>query len=169
VGLRRDVGQGDEFVKEGRGGLSETRAFERSPDSKGAAESGAAKMHAIESWISWTLRLGIGLSLVLLVTGTCLTFYHHPEYGANHGSLIELSRPGRPAAHTVKALIAGLDAGRGQAIVTLGLLTLIATPVLRVAISTVTFWQQRDWPFTFITLTVLGLLVLSMVLGKADL
>ena len=50
---------------------------------------------------------------------------------------------------------------------TLGLLVLIATPVLRVAASVVLFAIQKDWTYTLITAVVLSLLVLSLVLGAA--
>ena len=54
----------------------------------------------------------------------------------------------------------------GQGLVTLGLGALILTPVLRVAASTLVFWQQRDRIFTGITAIVLCLLLLSLALGK---
>jgi uncharacterized membrane protein len=56
----------------------------------------------------------------------------------------------------------------GQAVVTLGLLLLIATPVLRVAISMFLFIYQRDWTYALITLAVLSLLLLSFGLGKIE-
>ena len=55
----------------------------------------------------------------------------------------------------------------GQAVVTLGLWVLIATPILRVAVSTLVFWHEKDRAFTLITLTVLGLLLISLGLGRA--
>jgi uncharacterized membrane protein len=48
-----------------------------------------------------------------------------------------------------------------------GLLLLIATPVLRVAVSVLAFVYQRDRTFVIITSVVLTLLLASFVLGKA--
>lgn len=60
------------------------------------------------------------------------------------------------------AAIAG-DAARVLAHV--GLIVLMATPVARVVISVVEYASQRDWPFLALTLTVLGILVVSFLLG----
>jgi len=62
---------------------------------------------------------------------------------------------------------AGLAGLRGQALVMLGLLVLMATPVLRVAVSLVSFLRSRDRAFTLLTSAVLVLLLLSLFLGKA--
>lgn len=137
-----------------------------------AAEMNAQETHvneqvyAVEQWISLTLRLGVGLSLLLLIIGTIITFRHHPDYGSQPDRLTEMMRPDAAFPHSIAALTSALDHGQGQAIVTLGLLVLIATPIVRVGISTLAFWHERDWPFTFITLFVLGLLLLSMGLGR---
>jgi uncharacterized membrane protein len=47
-----------------------------------------------------------------------------------------------------------------------GLLLLIATPVLRVAVSILAFVYQRDRAFVAITSIVLALLLTSFVLGR---
>ena len=57
---------------------------------------------------------------------------------------------------------------RGEAIVTLGLLVLIATPVARVAVSVVAFIHHRDRTYALITAAVLCLLLLSLVLGRVE-
>jgi uncharacterized membrane protein len=52
-------------------------------------------------------------------------------------------------------------------VVTAGLLLLILTPILRVAVSIVAFIIEKDRIFVFITATVLAVLLLSFLLGKA--
>ena len=49
-----------------------------------------------------------------------------------------------------------------------GLLLLIATPVVRVAVSILGFVYERDWRYILITSIVLGLLILSFALGRAE-
>ncbi len=49
----------------------------------------------------------------------------------------------------------------------LGLLLLIATPVMRVALSALLFFRRRDRVFAGITMVVLALLLLSLLLGKS--
>jgi uncharacterized membrane protein len=56
-------------------------------------------------------------------------------------------------------------AGKPYAIIGFGMLLLIATPVIRVALSVVFFLVQRDWLYVAITLFVLAVLLLSLVAG----
>jgi uncharacterized membrane protein len=56
---------------------------------------------------------------------------------------------------------------RGEALIAPGLLLLIATPVLRVAVSVVAFYLEKDRIYVAITSVVLFLVLLSFALGKA--
>ena len=51
---------------------------------------------------------------------------------------------------------------------TLGLLVLMATPVMRVAVSVLAFIHHRDRTYALITAAVLCLLLLSLVLGRVE-
>jgi uncharacterized protein len=51
---------------------------------------------------------------------------------------------------------------RPQAVIALGLLLLIATPVIRVAVSIIAFLAEHDWRFVVITLLVLLILLFSI-------
>jgi uncharacterized membrane protein len=66
----------------------------------------------------------------------------------------------------VPSVIRGLEHSQGRAIVMAGLLLLIATPVVRVAISVLAFVYQRDRTFVVITSVVLALLLTSFALGR---
>jgi uncharacterized membrane protein len=57
---------------------------------------------------------------------------------------------------------------RGQSIAMLGILLLIATPVVRVAISVVLFAAQRDRRYVLITAVVLALLLTSLMSGLGE-
>jgi uncharacterized membrane protein len=47
----------------------------------------------------------------------------------------------------------------------LGVIALIATPVVRVALSAVVFLRIRDWLYTIVTMIVLGLLLYGIANG----
>jgi uncharacterized membrane protein len=126
------------------------------------------RVRRVELLISNLLRFGVLASLALILFGTTLSFIHHPAYVSSPEALHHLTQPGAAFPHTQRDVIAGVQAWRGQAIVTLGLLLLIATPVMRVAVSVLAFIYQRDRIFTLITLTVLGILLLSFVFGKVE-
>ncbi len=107
--------------------------------------------------ISWILQGGVILSSVFIVVGLCLL-------------------PTRPGGLSIQRVLTfprtlaevwdGLLILRPQSIIVIGLVLLIATPVVRVAVSVVTFALERDYRYVVITLVVLAILILSFVLGK---
>ena len=126
--------------------------------------------HRVEIIISNVLRWGVLGSLVLIVTGTLLCFFHSHDYGNAGGSTADLQRMIQPDVlfpFTFRWFFHGLAHAQGQAIIVAGLLLLIATPVARVAISIATFVMEKDWTYVAITTTVFLLLILSFFLGKA--
>ena len=62
-------------------------------------------------------------------------------------------------------IVRGAFAGQPLAIVQLGLVLLIATPVARVAFTLVAFVVQRDRTYVAITAIVLALLLFGLVFG----
>lgn len=105
----------------------------------------------VELLIAVVLRAGVGLGALLIIVG-----------------LVQLVRAGGaslPSSQRLGALAREAWRGRAWAIVDLGLLVLIATPVCRVVLSIAYFALSRDWLYTTITLLVLGILVLGFYLG----
>lgn len=119
----------------------------------------------VDQLISWVLRAGVTISLVVVIAGMVITFAHHPDYFRSRPALGALTDPGTSYPRSIAAVVEGVREGRGQAIVTLGLLLLIATPVARVAVSIAVFVIERDRLYVVITTVVLGLLLLSFILG----
>ncbi len=110
-----------------------------------------------ELLISNVLRGGVLLSAAVILVGVIL-HYARPA-AATEGEL------GYP--HHLGDVIPAVLAGNAQAIITLGLLILLATPVLRVAVSIGAFALEHDWMYVGITSLVLALLLASiLVLGE---
>lgn len=124
-------------------------------------------MSSIEVRISHVLRAGVALSLALIVAGTLVSFLRHPDYLDSARALTRLTEPGT-APHTLGAVLSGLLRGRGQAVVMLGLMVLMLTPIVRVAMSLVLFLRERDRAFSAITALVLLLILASMLLGRVS-
>lgn len=124
-------------------------------------------MRPVELLIGRLLRVGVATSIAVVATGLVLSFVHHPSWLGAQGDLPSLIRPGHAVVHSVPAALRYAAHGRGRGIVTLGLLILIATPVLRVALSIAGFARMRDTTFVLITSGVLALLLISFVLGRA--
>ena len=125
------------------------------------------RVRRTELIISYTLRLGVVTSVILILLGMCVSFIRHPQYLSSKTELVALTRLGATFPQTIGGVVLGLAEFRGQALVVLGLLVLIATPVVRVAISILAFLLQRDHAFVAITTIVFALLLLSFVLGHA--
>jgi uncharacterized membrane protein len=133
----------------------------------GASSNAEGRVLKVELVISNLLRAGVLISLMFVIVGTLISFIHHPDYLSSSSALTALTRLSATFPHTLPDVGQDALSFRGQALVVLGLLLLIATPVMRVAISIIAFLLQGDRAFTFITLTVLCLLLLSFVLGSA--
>jgi len=116
----------------------------------------------VESLISLTLRTGVTVSVLVMFIGIVFTFVHHPAYLSSRGALIDLTSSRGEYPNSVRGVLHGIAADRGQAIAMLGVLLLIATPVVRVAISVLLFLVERDMRYVLITSVVLILLLLSL-------
>ncbi len=125
-------------------------------------------MKRIELLISWLLLGGVVTSMATVFLGLALMFSHHPDYLKSAADLRRLTAPGAALPSTPGDVARGVLAGRGQAVVALGLLLLIATPILRVAVSLLGFALQRDRTYTVICGVVLVVLLISFLLGKVE-
>lgn len=121
-----------------------------------------------EQWIRFVLRAGVAFSVTLILCGLSITFFHHPQYMSADSELAKVVAPGAAFPRTLAEVFHGVMECQGRAITVCGLLTLIATPILRVAISIAAFLEQRDLRFVLITTIVLVLLLLSLSLGHAE-
>ena len=126
---------------------------------------GRPAVRRAELLLSNVLRGGVLTSLGVILAGTLVTFIRHPEYVSSLQELARLTQPGAAFPNTLRDVVAGLAELRGQAIVVLGLLILIATPVARVAVSILLFLEERDRTYAAITAIVFLLLILSFVVG----
>ena len=120
----------------------------------------------IAELISGLLRWGVRGSLALIVVGTMLTFFRDPTIGTADVSRLTGGQGEFP--RDWGWFLGALTSGVGVAWVVLGLLLLIVTPVLRVVLSMVAFVQEKERVYLLVTAAVLGLLVLSFLLGRVS-
>lgn len=126
------------------------------------------RMRQLELLISKLLLVGVITSVALIVIGTVVTFVQHPDYLDSSAVLDSAVGPGATFPHEFNALWNSMRQLRGEAIVTIGLLVLMATPVMRVAVSIFAFTNHRDRTYALITAAVFCLLLLSLVLGRVE-
>ena len=103
--------------------------------------------------IGWVLQGGVIISAAVILIGLILLSLEPDKFDPQKLVLFP---------QTFGEVWAGLLALRPQAIIVLGLLLLIATPVLRVAVSIVAFAVEHDRRFVVITTIVLLILLFSI-------
>ncbi len=115
----------------------------------------------LDDVIGIILRAGVLLAALVVAAGGIFYLWHYgfsePGYRLFHGEPTYLS--------TVAGIIRDASAFRARGIIQLGLLLLIATPVVRVAFSIIGFTLQRDWVYVMVTMIVLALLLYSLISG----
>ena len=108
----------------------------------------------LEDLIGYTLRIGVLVSVALILAGLVLLVVRPPEPGL----IAQLSNP-RSLINTSSIspmqVISGSRELNGMDIILLGLMVLIATPVLRVALGLVQFARERNYIYVAITAIVL--------------
>ena len=108
--------------------------------------------HRIEHWVHLSLLAGLVLSGLLLSGGlTAAWLGGQPQDG-------EYPQP-------LASIVAGALRGRGEALMTLGVLALMATPIVRVGVLAVGWLIEGDWRFAAVAAAVLTLLGVSLSLG----
>jgi len=115
----------------------------------------------IELAVSRILRAGLVLASALVVAGGALYLTRHgtelPHYRVFEGEPAELT--------SVAAIVRDALSRSGRGVIQLGVLVLLATPVVRVAFSVAAFALQRDRLYAGVTLVVLAVLAYSLLGG----
>jgi uncharacterized membrane protein len=117
----------------------------------------------MEILISQVLRTGVVIAGTLLAAGLLLLLIQGPGAG-DPKSLAQLdARGGLPLSVSPRSMWQGISRLQATAVIELGLLVLILTPVARVAMTAVLFARQHDRAFTAITAVVLLILVFGLI------
>ncbi|MDP4198712.1 MAG: DUF1634 domain-containing protein [Bacteroidota bacterium] len=114
--------------------------------------------HTIEVLIGNMLRVCVITTIVIVLFGAALylpsAFLQIPAFH------VFKSEP--DAFRSVAGILRAAFTGDGLAIVQAGMLLLILTPILRVAVSVFAFLYEKDYLYVSLTLLVLGLLLYSL-------
>jgi len=113
----------------------------------------------MEIAIGQLLRAGVLLAAAVVFIGGVLylnqTRGPRPDYSKFHGEAVALRSP----AGVVKQAFTG----DSHAIIQLGLLLLIATPVARVLFAVFGFLLEKDWHYVVVSLVVFAVLMYSLL------
>lgn len=127
--------------------MSESINKETQNSSKGPNE--------VEILVSQSLRFGVLLSAVVILTGLVL-FLISGEGGY----------PGEYYPTGLKEIFAGALSLKPFGIILAGLVLLICTPIMRVGVSALVFWKEKDWLYVGISTVVFLILVSGFFFGK---
>ena len=115
-------------------------------------EHAARRARTLNEVVHHVLTFGLALSTVLILIGLALDLMDHRPLPTEVPGVAEALR------RTVTL--------RPSGFLTLGILVLVATPILRVIGSTLAFLYERDWRYAAITFFVLVVVSLSLFLGQ---
>jgi len=132
-----------------------------------APSDAACHTRQMESLVRRVLQVGLLASMALVLVGMLLFGAVHPSRLTSSESLPALVDPGAKFPHTLDDVASAASDLSAEGIIAAGLLVLIATPVLRVALSVVGFALQHDWVYVGLTALVLLVLLGSFLVGKA--
>ncbi|MGH2458996.1 MAG: DUF1634 domain-containing protein [Chloroflexota bacterium] len=124
-------------------------------------EEPPSKSAHIEFIVSNVLRYGVLLSFVIILIGSVMLFIQG-------GQAATVRLVGAPNPHSPGQVISDLLQLQPKAVIDFGLMLLIATPVMRVAVSVIAFLVEEDVIYTLVTLFVLAVLLVSFFLGAVE-
>jgi uncharacterized membrane protein len=113
-----------------------------------------------EDIIGYTLRIGVILSILFLITGLSLIFISGQENLFQE--LINLNSNLNSKNFRIEMIISNLISLGGIGFIYFGLIILIATPISRVFLGILQFYKERNWIYFIITLIVFFNIIFSI-------
>lgn len=116
----------------------------------------------VEQWMGRVLQIGVAIAALVVCAGGIVYLVHQggekPDYRKFHGVA--------PWLKTAGGIVQAVMDGHGRALIQLGILLMIATPVMRVVFAVFAFAVERDWMYTGVSCFVLAVLVYSLFLAR---
>lgn len=129
------------------------------PDHPVSPGGEALSEQALGLWISNLLRYGVWLASITVFVGGMIYLIRHGMEPVDY----QIFRGEPDAFRSPSGIINAVLDGRGRGVIQLGLLVLIATPVLRVILSLLFFISKRDLQYILITALVITGLAYSLL------
>lgn len=117
----------------------------------------------IQQLIGKQLRLGVILSSAIVLVGGIIYLVRHGHEQPSYGSFTGV----REGLDNLPGIWQGVLENKGMNIIQLGVVLLIATPIIRIAFSVIAFLLEKDYLYVVLTLVVLGVIMFSMSGGLA--
>ena len=132
-----------------------------------AAETPLGEMSITARVLSVVLRAGVLVSAAIILVGVALFVHRRGAGYVLFGSRDLILGAGENPSSLRDLLDALRDNAHVPGAVTdIGLLTLMATPVISVVVSLLFFARHHEWTYVVLASIVLGMLVLGSILGS---
>jgi uncharacterized membrane protein len=113
----------------------------------------------LQSFIGNLLRIGVIVAMTIVLGGLIIFLF---QYGKDIAHYEQFDKTG---TFHFADFFAKLKHGDSKAIMELGIITLIATPIARVLFTMIGFWLEKDRLYTIIALIVLCIIAFSLIFG----
>lgn len=115
----------------------------------------------VQLLIGNVLRYGVVLAIIVVFCGGLIYAYRHGNETASYHTF-----NGEPDfLKNISGILNGILQFKGRAIIQFGILLLIATPIVRILLSIISFFREKDYLYVVITLIVLCIISVSMLSG----
>lgn len=108
----------------------------------------------MDSVIGMTLRIGVIISIVLISAGVAIMLARGEGLGYPINEISSMRSPINSSVIPVLGAVGHVASLDGLSLIVLGLVVLIATPVLRVLLGIASFMMEKDWLYAVITIIV---------------
>ncbi|MBO9729504.1 MAG: DUF1634 domain-containing protein [Chitinophaga sp.] len=117
----------------------------------------------IQQLIGKQLRIGVITSSIIVLIGGVIYLIRHGHEQPSYGNFTGV----REGLTNLRGIWQGVLENKGMNIIQLGVVLLIATPIIRIAFSVIAFLLEKDYLYVVLTLVVLGVIMFSMSGGLA--
>lgn len=117
-------------------------------------------MRDLRNTISKTLRVGVTIACAITLVGGIVYLFHHgsepvPDYTSFGGAKTSFT--------TLTGIFGGLFSFSAYGLIQTGVIALLLTPIVRVALSLIDFVEQHDWLYATITSVVLAIIIVNSI------
>ncbi|QQL48690.1 DUF1634 domain-containing protein [Mucilaginibacter ginkgonis] len=112
--------------------------------------------------IGLVLRAGVILSISVVFIGGLVYLHRHGSEAVDYHKFIGVPE----FVHSLSGIIHGIFNGRGRAVIQMGIILLIITPIVRIIFSAIGFVLEKDWLYVGITLAVLIIIIAGSLTGN---
>jgi len=116
----------------------------------------------VQGLVGNLLRIGVIAAMTVVIAGMILYVYHNGNERVHYSAFEASGHRGG-----IATIFDGIAKGESSAIIELGVMLLIATPIARILFALIGYWLEKDYLYTFIALVILIIMAISIGTGAA--